>query len=170
MNTKVKILNREHSAASTAAAVTAAAVIPWLVHLTGAPGAVWLPLYTAPLLCGLFLPAPAVWLAALSGPLLSRMVSGMPLPQLTAALTVETAVLGGVLLLTRRRSGTRFFAAAAVIAARLSGIVPALLLPGLSLNSWFALLRISWPGMLLHVVLAAGAAVFFYRSGLPVDG
>lgn len=165
MNTGLMMLKKEQRVIAAAAGLTAAAVFPWLIHLAGVPGAVWLPLYTAPLLCGVFFPAPAVWLAALSGPLFSRLASGMPSPQLSAALTVETVILGGVLLFLRRRSAGVLFFPAAVVAARVGGIVPALVIPGLSVDGWFQLLSQGLPGLALHALSAAVLMTVCRRNG-----
>ena len=147
----------------SAAGLTAAVVLPWLAHLAGISGIRFLPMYTAPLLCGLLFSTRYALPVALLAPVMSHLITGMPVPAVAALLTLELIAAVTVLRLTANRHpllrGT-----AALAAGRLSSLVPALLLPGLSAAGWVTNIRIGIPGLLLHLVLFALFGFFHQRE------
>lgn len=144
---------------ATAVTVALMLALPLVVHAVGgrAAGAVWLPLFYAPLLAALVC-HPAVSLAAaVLAPLLNHALTGMPPLPTAVVLMVELVVFATAVQILHRR-WPRFWGAAPV--AYLLGKLAALLwlavwpLLPVSAGAYFAnSLSMAWPGLLVLLLI-----------------
>ena len=101
--------------------IVAAAALPAIAHLTGAPVRIILPMHWPVILAGLVFGWRGGALVGVLAPFASYLISGMPLPGIIPAMTVELGVYGLIAGLMREKFALNSFAsvALAVIAGRL---------------------------------------------------
>ncbi len=157
------------------AVVVASLSLPFLAHLLPAwgtvpLGAVFLPMFFAPLLAVLCHRAFLALTVAALAPWLNHVLTGHPVPGMAILLTFELLLFTGFLLLLARRPGARWWTGpvAYLLAKPVSGLLllfwPALL-AGASYGDHLAgAVTRSWPGLL------ALAAVSFFALRLRDGG
>ncbi len=88
-----------------AALILAAALLPAVVHLLGLPVRLLLPMHWPVLLAGLVYGWRGGLLVGAASPLVSNLISGMPLPLIMPAMTLELAAYGFITGLLREKVG-----------------------------------------------------------------
>lgn len=83
--------------------IITAALLPALTHLLGLPVRLLLPMHWPVLLAGLVYGWRGGLLVGLASPLVSYLISGMPLPAILPAMTIELAVYGFVAGIVRNK-------------------------------------------------------------------
>ena len=146
--------------------LTATFLLPFLVHLIPwtdpTPlGAVWLPIFYAPLVAVFFFRAHVAILAAVMAPTLNMLLVGKPLPPMAKMLTVELIIFVLFSLgLSKIKKG--FWAAGAVSYVLAKGISTYLLkMSGSGLGD---ALTTAVPGILLLLILNIGIALYSHKN------
>lgn len=114
--------------------VGAAVVLPAVAHLTGAPVRILLPMHWPVILAGLVYGIRGGLLAGAASPFFSYLISGMPLPLMLPAMTVELAVYGSLTGFLRQQFKWNGFAsvATALFAGRVAFVMVFLLTGGIA--------------------------------------
>ncbi|HBD92776.1 MAG: hypothetical protein A2015_08765 [Spirochaetes bacterium GWF1_31_7] len=133
-------------------------IIPFLFHLSGINGTVFIPIYIAVVIAALTLdPVSAVFLGIIT-PLANNILTGMPahapMPMLQM-LIVELMVVTLIISLLRKTSiNLLFIIPISLIIARLSSIIFVPFVNTLSIQSFLNQRLISLPGMVVCVVIS----------------
>jgi hypothetical protein len=119
--------------------ITAAALLPALVHTLGAPVRILLPMHWPVLLAGLVYGWRAGAIVGLAAPIVAFSFSGYPLPPMIAPMTLELATYGLLagFLCEQLKIGRFISMAIALIAGRLVFIATVLALGSVVLNSQY---------------------------------
>ncbi|QRN84985.1 ECF transporter S component [Clostridia bacterium] len=100
-------------------------ILPWLFHVLGNWGAVFLPMHIGMVLAGYLLPPGWCLALGIITPLASSVLTGMPIFPLNYLMVIELSVLGVSLALLRQRMGSSrlglIFAMLLSRAARIGG-------------------------------------------------
>lgn len=94
--------------------IAAAAILPAIAHLSGAPVRILLPMHWPVILAGLVFGWRGGALVGLLAPVASYAISGMPLPGIIPAMTVELTVYGLVAGLMREKFALNGFLSVAI--------------------------------------------------------
>ncbi len=125
--------------------VAAAALLPAIAHISGAPVRILLPMHWPVILAGLVFGWRGGAIVGLLAPIASNMISGMPFPGIIPAMTVELAVYGFVAGLLREKFAFNGFLS--VIIAVLAG-------------------RLFFAATVLATVTAAGGFTTYFKAAL----
>lgn len=141
--------------------------VPFLFHLTGLSGEVFLPIFTVLVIGSFYTDSFVLIGAALLIPLLNTMLTGMPpvrpvpmMPLLTVEM-VFTALAAGAL----RKRSLLVRLALPLALGRLISLPFVLIASGLSLSWWAGRFITGIPGMLLNMAAAGALLIFFPPSG-----
>ena len=149
-------LPSSRTAVALGAAVVAAAVAPWLVHLApagGTPlGPTLLPIFYAPLLAALLLRLPVAIAVSALAPIVSRFLTGMPPEALLPGLAIQI-VLFVVALRALRRFDWLFVVPVAYLGSLLVTSAVTALLPAVATVDFAGTLRTGWPGVIVLTML-----------------
>ena len=138
---------------------------PYLFHLAGLKGDVFLPIFLGVVLASQYLKSVGVIGIALLTPLANHIFTGMPsrapLPMLQI-LTLEAAVLGMSALYFRRKTSKHLLRTGIpFLLGRTSSIILVFFYPGLSLDLWIRNFILGVPGMILNTALILMVLRFF---------
>jgi hypothetical protein len=137
--------------------MTFSLAVPYLFHLAGLKGTVFLPIFLGVILASQYLKPMGVMGIALLAPLANHVFTGMPLrtplPMLQL-LTLEAAVLGAAALYLRRKTSKPLFRTGVpFLLGRISSVILVFFYPGLSLDLWIRNFILGVPGMILNTAL-----------------
>ena len=166
MNTKTAFrIGAEVLTLSSILALSAA--VPFLFHLTGVSGQVFLPIFTV-LVIGSFYTVPSILIgAAILTPLLNTLLTGMPVLEpvpMMPLLTVEMAFTALAAVAVRRK-GTLLRIILPLTLGRLMSLPFAIFASGISVSWWLRHFTLGFPGMLLNMTLAGGLLFFIPPGG-----
>ncbi|MCS5420977.1 MULTISPECIES: hypothetical protein [Psychrilyobacter] len=145
--------------------MTFSLLAPYLFHLAGFNGTVFLPIFLGVILASQYLKSTGVMGIALLTPLANHILTGMPmrapLPMLQL-LTLEAAVLGmSAFYLRGKTSKTLLRTGIPLLLGRISSIILVFFYPGLSLDLWIKNFILGVPGMILNTALVLVVLRFF---------
>lgn len=131
---------------------------PYLFHLAGLKGDVFLPIFLGVVLASQYLKSVEVVGVALLAPLANHILTGMPsrapLPILQV-LTLEAVILGMAAIYLRRKAFKPLLRVGIpILLGRISSVILVFLYPTLYLELWAANLILGVPGMLLNTAFA----------------
>lgn len=134
--------------------------LPFVMHLAGLNGMIFLPIYFAVIIAALFLDPVTAVLVGLSTPFLNYLVTGMPafapvpmLPMLVLELTVLSLLLW---FLKSKNVPVMIALITSVIAARIVSVVFVPFFEPLTLQLWLNFRLMGLPGTILNSVLGFG--------------
>ena len=138
---------------------------PYLFHLAGLKGSVFLSIFLGVILASQYLKSMGVMGIALLAPLANHIFTAMPLrtplPMLQL-LTLEAAVLGMSALYFRRKTSKHLLRTGIpFLLGRISSIILVFFYPGLSLDLWIRNFILGVPGMILNTALILMVLRFF---------
>lgn len=145
-----------------------AVLLPLGFHIAGLKGDIFIPIYTATIFAAVSLNIPMAVIVGLISPVVNNMVTGMPsyypFPMMQILL-IELAVLA-VSLSLFKKSKLPIFAGIvlAIVLARFSSILCVVLFDEVNIGWFINHIVVSYPGVLLNIVIGYIFSRFFYEK------
>ncbi|TYB31092.1 MAG: hypothetical protein FXF47_05925 [Candidatus Mcinerneyibacterium aminivorans] len=154
---KLTVSNSLNIAAEIGGVLSISILLPFIFHVFGISGSVFLPIYTAVLLGTFLFNNSRMFLAAFFAPILNNLITGMPAAKsfpMMQILLVELVVLVFVSKIVKKlNTKLSFQIILSVVFARLASIAAVLIYSKVKLTWWVNHLYIGIPGVILNILI-----------------